>query len=140
MLVVPSPVLRAEAEEAAGREGAPSGDVVPSQAIEAEAGERRWHWPLVMMLRHAMATPMSTALNKREAVSIDRRNHLGNLALRKRIWRMGAWWCRRTPDVRHGPSAAAMHRRPALLAEALVHGHPHNRLWGKPLVRGNPRG
>jgi hypothetical protein len=39
MLAVPRPVLRAEIEKAAGWEGAPSGDVVPSQTVEAETNE-----------------------------------------------------------------------------------------------------
>lgn len=49
-LAVSHPVLRAEAEEAAGQEGAPGGNVVPCQAArqlkQRPTSEGGRHWPL----------------------------------------------------------------------------------------------
>ena len=93
-----------------------------------------------------MAAPAPTALNKCEAIGVDRRSRPRNVALRKRIRRMDAWRCRRSPGIRHKPRAylttttmaAARRRHPTPLAEALVHGHTHDRLWAEPLMRGTP--
>jgi hypothetical protein len=53
-----------------------------------------------------MATPVPAALNKREAVGVDRRDHSRNVASRKHIRRrMGAWQSLRSPGIRHEPRA-----------------------------------
>jgi hypothetical protein len=93
-----------------------------------------------------MAVPAPAALNKCEAVGVDRRGHSRNVALRKHIRRrMGAWQSRRSPSIRHEPKAwltttTAAAARPAPWAEALVYGHMRDRLRGEPLVRGHPSG
>ena len=93
-----------------------------------------------------MEAPTPVALKKREAINVDRRDRSRNMALRKRIRRMGARQCRWSPSIRHEPRAwltttmmaAARHRRPTPWVEALVHGCTHDRLWAEPLVRGHP--
>ena len=57
VLVVSRPVPRVVAEEAAGRRGEPSGDVVPRQTVEAETDERRRHWPVATRVRRALRRP-----------------------------------------------------------------------------------
>jgi hypothetical protein len=70
-LAVPRSMPRAKAEEAAGWEGTPGGDVVPRQTVEAETNERRRHRPLATRVRRSMAVPASapTTLNQREAIA-----------------------------------------------------------------------
>jgi hypothetical protein len=76
-------MLCAEVEKAAGWEGAKGDDVVPSQIVETETNERRWHQPLVMM-RLGTAALAPAALNKREAIGVG--NALSrSVASRKRI-------------------------------------------------------
>jgi hypothetical protein len=81
-LAVPRPVLRAEAEEAAGREGAPGGDMVPGKTVEAETKERRQHRPLATSVSRGMAAATPSALNKREAIDVDRRSRTGDVVSR----------------------------------------------------------
>jgi hypothetical protein len=90
VVAIPRLVLRAEAEKAAGWEGAPGSDVIPSQTIETETDERRQHWPLATRVRWDMAAPAPAALNKHEVVGVDRHARSRNVASRKHIWRMDA--------------------------------------------------
>ena len=82
VLAVSRPVPRVVAEEAAGRRGEPSGDVVPRQTVEAETVERRRHRPLAMRVRRGMAAPTPTALDKRQAIGINKRSHSRNVVSR----------------------------------------------------------
>jgi hypothetical protein len=99
MLVVPRSVLRAKAEEASGRVGAPGGDVIPCQTVEAETDERSRHRPPAMRVMRGMAAPTPTALNKSEAISVDRRSHARDEVSRKPICSMGMRRHRRSPSV-----------------------------------------
>jgi hypothetical protein len=81
VLAVPRSVRRAEAEKAAGWEDAPGGDVVPSQAVEAETDKRGRHRP--PSTRRGMATPAPAALNECEAVGVNRRARTRNVASRR---------------------------------------------------------
>jgi hypothetical protein len=76
-------VPHAEAEKAAEWEDAPSDDVVSSQTIETETDERGQHRLLVTMVGQGTATPAPAALNKREAVGVDRRARSRNVASRR---------------------------------------------------------
>lgn len=108
------PVIRAGAEETAGREGALGGDVVCCQTIEAETEERRRHWSLATRARRAMAAPASTALHKREAIIVE--------------------GCK----CNHTWKAVTRLRCPLPLSEAQVHGYPCTPPGGEPLVRRHP--
>jgi hypothetical protein len=76
-------VPHAEAEKAAEWEDAPSDDVVSSQTIETETDERGQHRPLVTVVGQGTATPALAALNKREAVGVDKRARSRNVASRR---------------------------------------------------------
>jgi hypothetical protein len=80
-----SPDAPAEAEKANIWEDAPGDGVVPSQTVEAETDEQRRHWPLATRVRRGMMRPVPVALNKHEAVGVDRHGCSRNMVSRTRI-------------------------------------------------------
>jgi hypothetical protein len=125
-LAVPHPVSRAETKEAMGRGGTPGGDVFPRQTVEADTDERRRHSPRAMRERRSMAAPTPTALNKCEAIDVDRH----------RRSRMGTRRRQRSPGVPKEPERRAAVRME--LPKSLACGHTHGWLWAEPLVHGHP--
>jgi hypothetical protein len=108
---IPRSMRCAEAEDAAGREGAPGGDVVLSQTVEAETDERGWHRALTTRVWRGT----TTALNEREAIGVNRRARMRKVALRGL----------RAKTLVHGRTGDWPWAKP------LVCGHPSNRVAGR---------
>jgi hypothetical protein len=76
--------------------------------IEAEADERGRHRSVATRLRRGTMVPAPTALNKCEAVGVDKRGSPRDMALRRRIRRVDARRRWRSLGVRCGPRATHM--------------------------------